>query len=455
MSRRYFGTDGVRGEYGGPVINAAFARSLGAAAGRWVKCAAGAHSSADALRVLIGRDTRESGPVLEAALAAGLASEGLAPFSLGIVPTPAVSLAVRASGAALGVVITASHNPATDNGIKFLGPSGCKLSDAEESAIEKEILLEAGPGEDPGHSAPVRAIAGAAAEYTRAVSLLLPRECLKGWRIVLDTANGAACSTSPAVLRGLGAEVIGLGAEPDGRNINDGVGSEHPGRMRARVLETGARLGIANDGDGDRCVLCDEHGEILDGDDILTILAVRALRRGTLTNNVLVVTMQSNSGVDLAVKAAGGRVLRTPVGDRYVGERMLAEGAVLGGESSGHVICAEVARTGDGLVAALKVIEVMLATGQPLSALRGVLRKLPQSSVAITIGKKRPLEDLAAVQAAIRAIESEFGGRGRVFVRYSGTEPKIRLLVEAEDPVRVRSCLARLEAAVRADFPAV
>jgi phosphoglucosamine mutase len=281
---------------------------------------------------------------------------------------------------------------------------------------------------------------------------LLPRECLKGWRIVLDTANGAACLTSPEVLRGLGAEVVALGAEPDGRNINEGVGSEHPGRMCASVLATGARLGIANDGDGDRCVLCDERGEVLDGDEILTMLAVCALRRGTLANDVLVVTVQSNSGVDLAVKAAGGRVLRTPVGDRYVSERMLAEGATLGGESSGHLICAEVARTGDGLVGALKVIEVMLATGQPLSALRGVLRKLPHSSVALTIGEKRPLENLAAVQAAIRAIESEFDGRGRVLVRYSGTEPKIRLLVEAEDSARVSSCIARLEAAVRADF---
>ena len=200
--------------------------------------------------------------------------------------------------------------------------------------------------------------------------------------------------------------------------------------------------------------LCDEQGGILDGDEILTLLAVHALRRGSLANNVLVVTVQSNLGVDAAVKAAGGRVLRTPVGDRYVSERMLAEGAMLGGESSGHLICAEVSRTGDGLVAALKVIEVMLATGQPLSVLRRVLRKYPQLTSALKVGEKRPLEQLTSVQATIRDLESELGERGRVLVRYSGTEPKIRLLVEDEDPARVKSCLARLEAAVRADLPA-
>jgi phosphoglucosamine mutase len=257
------------------------------------------------------------------------------------------------------------------------------------------------------------------------------------------------------VLRGLGAEIIGIGDAPDGRNINAGVGSEHPGQLSAEVVAKAARLGIAHDGDGDRCVLCDERGEVLDGDEILTLLAVHALERGALANNVLVVTVQSNLGVDAAVNAAGGRVLRTPVGDRHVGERMLAEGAVLGGESSGHVICAEVSRTGDGLVAALKVIEIMLATGRPLSALRQILRKYPQAVVALKVGEKRPLNQLAAVQDAIRAVESELAGRGRVLVRYSGTEPKIRLLVEHEDSTRVRSCLARLEAAVRTDLPVI
>jgi phosphoglucosamine mutase len=250
----------------------------------------------------------------------------------------------------------------------------------------------------------------------------------------------------------LGAEINGLGAAPDVRNINAGVGSENPAQLGAAVLACGARLGIAHDGDGDRCVLCDERGGILDGDEILTLLAVHALRRGTLANNVLVVTVQSNLGVDAAVKAAGGRVVRTPVGDRYVSERMLVEGAMLGGESSGHVICAEVSRAGDGLVAALKVIEIMLATGQPLSALRRVLRKYPQSVLALKVREKLPLEQLATVQDAIRTVESELAERGRILVRYSGTEPKIRLLVEHEDSTQVTSFLARLEAAVRRDL---
>jgi phosphoglucosamine mutase len=453
MIRRYFGTDGIRGSYGGPLINAEFARRLGQAAGRWLKDVGTGGPPGEASRVLIGRDTRISGAVLEAALAAGLADEGFVPLSLGVVPTPAVSRAVLRQGAAFGVVITASHNPSGDNGIKFFGPAGCKLTDAQEYEIEQKLA----PGIVPKCGAAIAAIQSspaAASEYVQAVSGLLPGACLKGWRIVLDTANGATCGTSPAVLRSLGAEVIGLGDKPDGRNINTGVGSEHPGTLAAAVRATAARLGIAHDGDGDRCVLCDERGEILDGDEILTMLAVHALRGGTLAKRILVVTVQSNLGVDAAVKAAGGRVLRVPVGDRYVSERMLAEGAVLGGESSGHVICAEVSPTGDGLVAALKVIEVMLATGRPLSELRRVLRKYPQVAAALKVGKKRPLEELPTVQTTIRAIETELGERGRLLVRYSGTEPKIRHLVEGEDLAQVKACLARLEAAVRADLPA-
>lgn len=455
MNRRFFGTDGVRGPFGGPVINAAFARRLGAAAGRWLKKTGAGGTAREPARALIGRDTRGSGPVLEAALAAGLAAGGVAPSSLGVLPTPAVSRAVRIQKAALGVVITASHNPAGDNGIKFFGPAGAKLTEAGELAIEQLLDSDAGAAGDArgGPETPPPFLPEAAAEYIRAASLLLPPGCLKGWRIVLDTANGATCGTSPVVLRGFGAEVAGLGAIPDGRNINAGVGSEHPGRLCAAVAVAAARLGIAHDGDGDRCILSDERGGILDGDEILALLAVHALGRGTLANNLLVVTVQSNLGVDAAVKAAGGRVVRTPVGDRHVSERMIAEGAVLGGESSGHIICADVSPTGNGLVAALKVIEVMLATGRPLSELRRVLRKYPQASVALKVGAKPPLEQLAGVQAAIRAVESELGDRGRVLVRYSGTEPKIRILVEGGERARVNSCLARIEAAVRADLP--
>ncbi|MBS0633522.1 MAG: phosphoglucosamine mutase [Verrucomicrobia bacterium] len=437
MSRKYFGTDGVRGPYGGPVINEAFAERLGYAAAVWLKKKG---------RVVIGRDTRASGECLVAAVARGLRAGGCEAISLGVLPTPAVARAVRLGGAPLGVVITASHNPAADNGIKFFGPGGVKLTDADELAIERllpETLISpnlASPHEE------------AASAYRDGAAQLLPARALAGWRVVLDTANGATCATSPAVLRTLGAEVIGIGDAPNGTNINEGVGSEHPEALAARVLKEGARLGIAHDGDGDRCVLCDELGGVLDGDEILTILATHALTNRTLSNKTLVITVQSNLGVDAAIAAAGGRVARTSVGDRYVIERMLADGATLGGESSGHIICSDISPTGDGLVAALKVIEVMLATGKPLSELRRRLKKFPQLTAALRVKEKRPLAELPQLTATIKAVEGELGAQGRVLVRYSGTEAKLRLLVEGPTDAIVRGALDRLEAAVRAEL---
>ncbi len=441
MSRRYFGTDGVRGLFGGPVVNVSFAARLGYAAGVW----AGGKGSA-----LIGRDTRASGETLAAAVAAGLRAAGVEPILLGVLPTPSVARAVRHEHATLGVVVTASHNPASDNGIKFFAGTGIKLTDTDEEAIEALIP----PDPRPAKPGPVlRRNLGAG--YIEAAAALLPAGALAGWRIVLDTANGATCDTSPAVLRRLGADVVGIGDLPNGTNINDGVGSEHPERLAARVLAEGARLGIAHDGDGDRCVLCDEAGHVLDGDEILTLLALHALREKRLPQGKLVVTVQSNLGVDAAVVAAGGTVLRTNVGDRYVIERMLAEGATLGGESSGHIICSEVSPTGDGLVAALKVIEVMLATGHPLSELRKALRKFPQRTAALKVREKKPLVELAAVQQAIAEVENGFGASGRVLVRYSGTEAKLRLLVEGPDEAAVASAIARLEEAVRKDLDVI
>ena len=437
MKRQYFGTDGVRGPYGGPVINENFAARLGVAVGRWVGGSG---------RVVLGRDTRASGVALTAAVARGLAAAGLTPVSLGVAPTPAVARAVRTQGAVLGVVLTASHNPAGDNGIKFFSRTGIKLTDEDEYAIEQLL-----PAEVAAASAPL-ASADTLADYTAATGALLPAGSLRGWRIVLDTANGATCATSPAVLRGLGAEVIGLGDVPDGTNINAGVGSEHPELLAARVRATGAQLGIAHDGDGDRCILCDERGDVLDGDEILTILATHAHRQGRLAAQTLVVTVQSNLGVDAALGAVGGQVARTAVGDRYVIERMLALGATLGGESSGHIICSEISPTGDGLVAALKTIEVMRATGRPLSELRQVLTKFPQLSRALKVREKRPLETLPTLPGAIAALERELGTQGRVLVRYSGTEAKLRLLVEGPTAAVVQAGMARLEAATRADL---
>jgi phosphoglucosamine mutase len=438
MSRRYFGTDGVRGPFGGPVVNVSFAARLGYAAGVW----AGGKGTA-----LIGRDTRSSGETLAAAVAAGLRAAGVEPIQLGVVPTPAVARAVRTEGATLGVVVTASHNPASDNGIKFFAGSGIKLTDADEEAIEALLPADPRPAR-PGPIVRRDLLAG----YLDAAAALLPSPALAGWRIVLDTANGATCATSPLVLRRLGAEVIGIGDVPNGANINAGVGSEHPESLAQRVLAEGARLGIAHDGDGDRCVLCDEAGHVLDGDEVLTLLALHALATKRLAQNKLVVTVQSNLGVDAAIAAAGGSVLRTNVGDRYVIERMLAEGANLGGESSGHIICSDVSPTGDGLVAALKVIEVMLATGRPLSELRRALRKFPQRTAALKVREKKPLEGLVTLQRTISEVETGFAGAGRVLVRYSGTEAKLRLLVEGPDDASVATALARLETAVRGEL---
>jgi len=445
MKRLYFGTDGVRGPYGSATMNEDFAWRLGVAGARWLA----AHGVTRG-RVLIGRDTRASGVALAQALADGLAHAGGQPQFLGVVPTPAVSQAVRGRRAALGVVVTASHNPATDNGIKFFGGSGIKLTDADEAAIE--TLLPERREVSATHE--VTSI-DAAADYLAAMRRLLPSGSLAGWKIVLDTAHGATVHTSGPVLRGLGAEVFALGAAPNGTNINDGVGSEHPEKLQAAVREHGARLGIAHDGDGDRCVLCDEQGGLLDGDELMTILALPALRAGRLPHGMLVATVQSNLGVDAALAAAGGRVVRTPVGDRYVIERMLTEGASLGGESSGHIICADVAPTGDGLVAALRILEVMLVTGQPLSVLRQALTKFPQGTSALRVREKKPLESLPNLSAVIQTLENRLGARGRVLVRYSGTEAKLRLLVEGPTLAEVQDGLRQLERAVRGDLEVI
>jgi phosphoglucosamine mutase len=442
MKRVYFGTDGVRGPYGGPVVNEAFFARLGAAAARWLE-SRGVRSG----KVLIGRDTRASGAALAQALGAGLLDGGAVPVSVGIVPTPAVSRAASLSGAALGAVITASHNPASDNGVKFFGPDGAKLTDADESAIE---ALLGPPGAEPvAGDFPGESILES---YIDAASRVLPPGSLRGWRIALDTANGATCATSPAVFCALGAELFGIGDRPDGLNINDGVGSEHPKGLSELVLSSRARFGVAHDGDGDRCVLCDELGHILDGDEVLAILATHALARGTLARKTLVVTVQSNLGLDRSIGKAGGKVVRTDVGDRYVAERMRAEGASLGGESSGHILFSDLSPTGDGLNAALRVAGVMADTGRPLSELRKALGRFPQMSAALVVREKKPIDSLPGLKEAIRALEWDLASSGRVLVRYSGTEPKLRLLVEGPTEAVVRSGLEQLTAAARAEL---
>jgi phosphoglucosamine mutase len=406
VKRDYFGTDGVRGVYGSVTMNEDFAWRLGFAAARWL-----AQKGVPSGKVLIGRDTRASGVSLAQALADGFAHGGYEPWSLEVIPTPGVSRAVCVRGAVLGVVVTASHNPAADNGIKFFGSDGQKLADPEEAAIE--ALLPAFRSD--AVAAVLRPLDGVA-DYLAALKGALAGS-LAGWKIALDTANGATVRTSGRMLQGLGAEVIPVGAAPDGLNINENVGSEHP--------------------------------------EVLTILALHALNQNRLPNRTLVITVQSNLGVDAAITAAGGRVVRTAVGDRYVLEGMRAEGAQLGGESSGHIICADLAPTGDGLVAALRMLGVMIETGQPLSVLRRSLVKFPQRSMALKVRVKKPVESLATLPAAIHALETELGTRGRVLVRYSGTEPKLRLLVEGPTEASVQAGIDQLQAAARADLDVI
>jgi len=447
VKRQYFGTDGIRGPFGGPVVNEDFFARIGKAAARWLES-----RGIQGGKVLIGRDTRASGADLVRALGVGLNSAGASAVSAGIVPTPAVSAAVVHTGASLGAVVTASHNPAADNGVKFFGADGAKLSDEDEAAIESFIEPSDGKAKvvpDDGEELPGESILES---YVSASTKILPTKSLKGWTIALDTANGATCNSSSAVLYFMGAKLTCIGDHPDGQNINKGVGSEHPGRLALLVVSSGARLGIAHDGDGDRCVICDEEGSVLDGDEVLTILATHALARGTLVAKTLVVTIQSNLGVDAAVAAAGGRVVRTPVGDRYVAQRMRAEGAALGGESSGHIVNFSVGPTGDGLAAALKVIEVMFETGKPLSRLRKVLKKFPQVSAGLTVREKKPVDTLPHLCAAMTELESKLGSSGRILVRYSGTESKIRFLVEGADDDVVRAGLESLVAAARLDL---
>lgn len=451
-ARRYFGTDGIRGKANVPPLVPEFAVRLGEAAADVFLARRG--GSRTWPLVVVGKDTRQSCDMLESAIAAGLASRGIDVRLAGVVPTPAVARLAREEGAAFGIVISASHNPFEDNGIKFFGPDGYKLDDALE--LEIESLLE--HPDNTAHGGPVGRIAalpGAAERYVAFIraSAGADLELFRGLRLALDAANGAASETSAEILRSLGARLSVFHHHPSGININLDCGCTHPEVIGALVRKTGADAGVAHDGDADRVLLCDETGSVLDGDEIMAIAAVSMIRAGTLKESTLVATVMSNAGLDEAVRAAGGRVVRAGVGDRYVIEAMRKGGYNLGGEQSGHFIFHDHNTTGDGILAAVQVLKMMRESGKPLSELRKAMTKLPQAQRNVRVRERRPLAELS-VAPRIAALERELGESGRVLLRYSGTEALLRLLVEGRDADFIGREADALAAEIRAEIGA-
>ena len=432
---RLFGTDGIRGRANEGPLTPAGAKAFG----RAVAIKFGVPGKP----VAIGRDTRESGPMLEQAVAAGIAEMGVDVLLLGVLPTPAIAVMSREAGACAAVVISASHNPWEDNGLKLFNARGFKCDDALE--LELEALIQGEPPQAAAVPGRIDALPDAAARYVDFAAATYGANLdLSGMVVVVDAGHGAASVTTPAVLDKLGATVTTINAAPDGRNINAGCGSTHPEGMRAAVIEKKAHLGLAHDGDADRLIVCDETGSLLDGDEMLAVIGLDLLRRGRLASGTLVATVMSNLGLDECFAAAGGKVLRAGVGDRYVLEQMLVHQLNLGGEQSGHVILLDHNTTGDGLVTALELLRIMRRTGKPLSELRRGLRKYPQQLVNVKVRERIPIEQIPAIADEIRAVEKELGSQGRVLLRYSGTEPKIRLLVETKDEATLEAVVARL-----------
>lgn len=426
--RKLFGTDGVRGTANTHPMTADMALRIGAAVGRYFRREAGGVH-----RVVIGKDTRLSGYMFESALTAGLTSTGMNVLLLGPVPTPAVGLMTRTMRADLGVMISASHNPAQDNGIKFFGPDGYKLSDQAEEEIE--ALIDAGvePAQAPNIGRAKR-IDDARFRYGERIKSSLPRDLrLEGLKVVVDCANGAAHRTAPEVLWELGAEVIPMGVAPDGYNINRGCGSTQPMAAAEMVVAQGADVGICLDGDADRVVVIDENGAIADGDQVMALLAARWAADERLAGGALVATVMSNLGLERHLQALGLRLERTAVGDRYVVERMREGGFNLGGEQSGHIVMTDFATTGDGLMSGLHFLAEMMRAGKPASELARQFAPVPQLLKNVRFAEgKRPL-DSDGVKSAISAAEAALSGRGRLLIRKSGTEPLIRVMAECED----------------------
>ncbi len=443
-ARRLFGTDGIRGTANRAPMDAATALRLGQAAGRYFNRGSYRH------RVVIGKDTRLSGYMLEPALAAGFVGAGMDVVLVGPLPTPAIALLTRSLRADLGVMISASHNPYEDNGIKLFGPDGLKLTDEQEAAIE---ALMAGDLAEalvpPSRLGRASRLDDAPGRYIEAAKASFPRgQTLEGLRIVVDCAHGAAYKVAPTVLWELGAEVVPIGVAPDGFNINRGVGSTAPAQLAALVQERRADLGIALDGDADRVVLVDEAGQVIDGDQILALIARSWHAQERLRGGAVVATVMSNMGLERFLGQRGLKLLRTAVGDRYVGERMREERCNLGGEQSGHMIMPDFGTTGDGLIAALQVLAVLVEEKRPASEVLRCFTPLPQRLVNVRYAGASPLGD-EGVKAAIAAEEAALGARGRVLIRASGTEPVIRVMAEAEEETLVEATVSRLAGTIR------
>ncbi len=453
-NRKIFGTDGVRGVANLEPVTSETALKLGRAAAH-VFTEAGLRTRRTDRRpvIVIGKDTRLSGYMLENAIAAGLMSLGVDVFLLGPLPTPGVAYITRSLRADAGIVLSASHNPYEDNGIKFFRHDGYKLDDEIEQRIEN--LVFSGEIETirptAGKIGQAKRIDDALGRYVEHAKASIPKGLtLEGLTIAVDVANGAAYKSTPWILRELGANCHVFHDKPDGRNINANCGSTYPQEISRLVKESDAHFGISHDGDADRVQLCDETGEVVDGDYILAIAAVDYIRRGTLAQNTLVATVMSNFGLDETLRENDGRVLRTKVGDRYVIEAMIRNDLNVGGEQSGHMIFRDFSTTGDGIVSALQILRIMVESGKPLSELKKCLRKYPQAQRNLKVREKRPIDQIPDVLRLVEKAEAELNGAGRVLLRYSGTEPKIRLLIEGRDADQIERHADRIAETIQA-----
>jgi phosphoglucosamine mutase len=446
-ARQLFGTDGIRAVAGENPLDPTTIFATGIALAHSLK------KLAAEPRVILGRDTRESSPWIAATLAAGLRSAGAKVESAGVVPTPAVAFLARKHGFSAGVVISASHNPWQDNGIKLFGGDGFKLPDAVELAMEDEILLHAANIATPAPEK-LPAVEDKPAfreDYIQFLIDAVPGLSLAGLNIVADCANGAASSVAPELFRRLGGATL-LNVAPDGRNINAGCGALHPSNVAAEVKSRGAALGVTFDGDADRCMLAGANNNVIDGDAILLMAARDLKERGLLTGDLVVATTMSNMGLEAALKRSGIRMFRAPVGDRYVLEEMLKQYSALGGEQSGHILLPHLATTGDGMLTALVVLDLIARTGKTIEDLTADLKVFPQVIVNVKVREKKPLETIPAVVAAIKAAEEELKDSGRVVIRYSGTEALARVMIEAESETVMRHHAEAIAGAIRAEL---